>query len=255
MKLRNTRTTLVSINLPAKGVKLVIQPLGVIDVDLRPRQVIAPYMFDFGLKLEADDADYAPGAIIPPKPKTDAEEIAEVWADAKRSEPSIPKASIVTDDKPVEEEEIEGLLFVKDTEEGEQGSSEESESTEESVQSNENGNEELAEGMEETGLSTAETKTTEAPKDDGDDALGSTLVFEDVSAEDGTRDGVPQVETGDGEELEEEKAPEACPYTQTQLQQSVKSELWEICEKLGLDADGTKKELIDRIFNFYRGSR
>lgn len=42
-----------------------------------------------------------------------------------------------------------------------------------------------------------------------------------------------------------------CPYTSTQLQHMVKSRLIEVSQQLGLDPNGSKKELIEKILQYY----
>lgn len=52
-------------------------------------------------------------------------------------------------------------------------------------------------------------------------------------------------------EKEIEKLADTCPYTQQQLTFKAKAELFEICEELGLDQDGTKREIVERILGMY----
>ena len=56
------------------------------------------------------------------------------------------------------------------------------------------------------------------------------------------------------EETRELPEPISCPYTRDGLMGLVKSEIWEIMDTLELkDKVGTKKVLVERIIDYYRG--
>jgi hypothetical protein len=51
--------------------------------------------------------------------------------------------------------------------------------------------------------------------------------------------------------LEQSPLPDTAPVTMSQLQLNTKAQLWEMCDKLGIDNTGTKKEIIDRICKYW----
>lgn len=229
MKLRNTRDQMVRIRLPKHRINLEIMPLAVIEVDMKTRQALLPYMQDFGLTLEADNEDFQPNAILPENKVSNEKEL----PDGYYKKPYIEGKN---DAEPTDEE-MEDLLFPKGTEETGQTETESNGDTSESTP----GDDGDSDGDEFEPIGPAD--------EDQEEGDGETAVIEPVGLE-GTEEDLRTEE----EQLEEELTgvPEACPYALTELQTKTKSELWEICEGLGLDASGTKKVLIERIVNFYR---
>lgn len=207
MKLRNTRKQMVRIRRPEKRLNLEIGPLEVIDIDLRTRQALTPFLVDFGLKVEADDEDFHPNATLPTN------------INSTDDERQLHARQPVEEDEPTNEE-MEELFFEK--------------------------------GVEETGeATTEESGTTEEPTSGGSDDIPTVGDTEEKELEElytSMAEGAKENLSAEDGGLE---VPENCPYTETELKTKVKSELWEICEKLGLSSEGTKPALVKRIIGFY----
>ena len=101
------------------------------------------------------------------------------------------------------------------------------------------------------------SKPVEEPIDDkledevvDDVSDGYVSEYSDMPSESEVSDAV-RMPTVDNSDLPE---PSSCPYTRDGLMGLVKSEIWEIMDTLGItDKIGTKKVLIERIIDYYRG--
>ena len=200
MKLHNTKNQMVRIRLPRQRVHLELGPNETVEIDMRTRHAISPYVSPFALKLEAEEADHHP----------DTRFINSTVNPTEKGQVQLHARQPGDGDEPTNEE-MEGLFFKKAVENTEQTTSEE-----------------------------FGTATESAP---GDDNLL------------GDADGLAELWETKQEKIESEEemagVPENCPYTKSELTTMVKSQLFEICEKLGLEAEGTKLNLIGRVLDFY----
>lgn len=118
MKLRNTKEQMVRIRRPDKRVNIELGPLEVMEIDLKTRQAITPFLVDFGLKIEADDEDFHPNATLPKNIQSTVEEPLHARQPVDEDEPT--------------DAEMEGLFFEKTVEETESATNEEPGTTTES---------------------------------------------------------------------------------------------------------------------------
>jgi len=235
MKLRNSKDQMVRIRLPKQRINFEMKPFETLDIDLKTRQALIPYLQTFGLILEADNADYHPAATIPE-------------TQPKAQEPPHVRAPVKDEKDEPTAKEMEGLLFDKTVEEAKPTADEESGTSEEPLDHGRAIHSPLPTPVltmpdEEPGSSTEPDYGREY-----DDSRPDPILTMD-------EDGSKTVKSDDEEvaELYEKLVgvPEECPYTKSELHMKVKSELWEICEKLGLSDQGTKNNLIESIINFY----
>jgi hypothetical protein len=265
MKLRNPTNKLVTLRLTKLGRILVLKPGDAVECDLRLRQEVSKFMKPFGLRMEIDDAEL-PSTVDPKrfagtfqneqerfnarlaKNQSDAKEVAEIWNkldDGSQSEGN---------------EDFSELLYTKRMEETKPPAEEKLGSTPKSAQRTLDGTATDAEEYDEDIPSEGPEYLREGPPK-GVEGFGEDLSEREewfptrfgVEGAENDRAGTEGSSTATVEEAVEmfDKAPEMCPYTKSQLLLSVKAQLWEICDQLGLDSSGTKKDIIDRIFSFY----
>lgn len=247
MKLRNPTNRLV--NMPTSQGRIVLHPKRFVEMsNLKLRREVEKFVKQFGLVWELDDEDFPPG-VDPSRYKgshayakandskfdanavrlqSDAEEVADVWSPIIYDEKT---------EKNHDEDPMEDLIFIKETVENET-SSENGEVGEAALTRE-------APEVEEEGFQQNQVESSEEVPSEGPEYL---------------REGPPEgVEIFEEEELPKTdyqkigyaEAPLNCPYTKSQLQLGVKATLWTICSELGLNQDGTKGELINRIFQYY----
>jgi len=229
----------------------MLKPNDCIDATLQFRREVEGFVKQFGLRWELDDADLPPGTDASRYAGTHTYAKNEQQFDARAAQQDDTKEfaavwSEVVEDRFVksdesETEEDEELIFIKETVENETAF-EGSETGEETEISGGTGEEETPCQTPQSQIQTSETEPHEEISDEGPDYL---------------REEPPDGVEGFGEKQTEyqkiyyEVAPPNSPYTKSELMLGVKSRLFEICDELGLNSEGTKSDLINRIFYYY----
>jgi hypothetical protein len=263
MKLRNATKRLV--NIPTSQGRIIIQPMACIDMsNLRLRKEVEKYVKQFGLTWELDDADF-PAGVDPSRYKgghsyamahtddtkfdanavrhqEDAKEIVDVWSPVIEDEFA---------EESAEEDQMEDLLFIKETVEDEK-TTQGSEVGKETLTKGAFGKEEEDIGAREEWFQARSGESSEEVPSEGPDYLREEPPegLDIYCAPEPEETFIPDVKS-DYQKIDYAQAPPNCPYTKSQLQLGVKSTLWEICDQLGLNQEGTKGDLINRIFQYY----
>jgi hypothetical protein len=240
----------------------MLKPNDCIDATLQFRREVESFVKQFGLRWELEDADLPAGTDASKYAGTfafsqkqqeqqksdeafdaraaqqdDTQEFANVWSEVAENN------FVETDES--ETEEDEELIFIKETVENEtapqRSETGETEETKRGI-----GTEETSGEASQTLQSQSKSEPYEEVSDEGPDYL---------------REEPPDGVEGYGEKRTEyqkihyEIAPPNSPYTKSELMLGVKSKLFEICDGLGLNTEGTKSDLINRIFYYYDKNR
>lgn len=252
MKLRNSTRRIVTLKTKSHGT-MILKPNDCIDASLQLRREVEGFVKQFGLRWELEDADLPPGTDASRYAGThayakneqqfdaraaqqdDTEEFASVWSEASENR-------AIEIDEP-ETEEDEELIFIKETVEN-KTSSQGSETGEEAEVFGGTGEEAQTSETSQPEISTTETESHEEVfGEEGPDYLRS-------EPPEGV-EGFGDIKQTEYQKIHYEVAPANSPYTKSELMLGVKARLFEICDDLGLNADGTKSELINRIFYYY----
>jgi len=245
MRLRNPTQTMVYLKNERKREMIALKPGDAIVItDEQFRLSIGKLIQTFGLRWELDDDDLPAGTTshnrvgtreyydqhpthLSSKPDDDIAEIQDVWAAVDLADEGTHPA--------------ESMFYTK-------------------------GAEERTPPQEVRGDAPDEL----APPDDGPRVYGALdpALLEGVSADPGVTEEGPDylrstspdiIEGFGGESAEDdtrwdERVPEHCPYSKNQLQMMTKAQLWEITDKIGISSEGTKREVISRIFDHFARS-
>lgn len=256
MKLRNPTNRVVLLKL--RSGTIVLKPNEYIEASMKIRLEAERFMKQFGLRWELDDNDLPPGTKASNyagtyafseehkndmlldsksvKNQNDSEEISDVWSSVIRHEYEEPETE--------KDEEMEDLIFIKKTVEDETVS-ERNKTREASSSTGTDRTEETIDEAQKTLQSEQQAESYEEVSEEGPDYLRETPP-EGVSGF-----GEDVVKQTEYQKIHYEIAPESSPYTKSELMLGVKSRLWEICDELGLNNEGTKSDLINRIFRYY----
>ncbi len=247
MKLLNPTDRVIFLRDEVNRKLIVLKPGELIDVSYTQREVFSKYVQGFQLRWILDDDDLPPalrgssderqgtlqyyrkheqkddGAdgfdAAKALAQSDSEEIANVWKehDTVRYIPHVSTTKPITPGSP------EDFLFFKE------GSTTETQE---------------GKVIQEISPLTREEFDTILTAGEREDGYEDTSVFE---AETVGTDVRSYNENDEGDEL-----PSTAPVTLNQLNMSTKAQLFEMCDKLGLDASGTKKYLIENIVKYYQ---
>ena len=263
MRLHNPTERMVFLRDDINRTMVVMKPKETISVAPHMRQVFAPYVQAFDLRWELDDTDLPPGMggedvagthryfekhdeevfnATKAVAQSDSAEIAEIW----KEHDVVSLVPHVSTRKPGTETD-DDFLFLKESSEQETKIVHEiAKVTDDDLRAMLTGHDEAWEGEWKDG----EPSTVSADsKSEGPDYLRNNDVpdgLEDFGGEEYTSENGEGVDGG-----ETTKLPHDAPVTISQLTLSTKAQLFEMADKIGVDANGTKKEIIDRICKYY----
>ena len=261
MRLHNPTERMVFLRDDINRTMVVMKPKETISVAQHMRQVFAPYVQAFELRWELDDTDLPPGMAgedvagthryfekhdeevfnaAKAVAQSDSAEIAEIW----KENDVVSLVPHVSTRKPGTETD-DDFLFLKESSEQETKTVHEiSKVTDDDLRAMLTGHDEAWEGEWKDG----ESPTSSVPED-GPDYLRNNDVPEGLEGFGGDE---YSPENGEGIEGEATaKLPSDAPVTISQLTLSTKAQLFEMADKIGVDANGTKKEIIDRICKYW----
>ena len=257
MKLHNPGNAMIFLRDEVKRTLITLKPGGIISVEPHQRALFATYVQSFNLKwlLDADDlpsgtdpeafegtyahfkkqgSDDATFDATKAMAQSDAEEIADIWKEQDTIR-FVPHASSQPQSQPKKSREGADTDFIFPVT-----------SAKESTPQNS--------ALEE--LTGEESEGTVR----GDSGGFYSPLSENISAEgpDYLRNAAaPEGLEGFGEELltqedpETDGLPDNAPVTMSQLTLSTKSQLWQMADQLGVDATGSKKEVVAKIVKYY----
>ena len=266
MRLHNPTPRMVFLRDDINRTMVVLKPEETISVLPHMRQVFAPYVQAFELKWLLDDSDLPPGMsniddtmgthqyfnkhakdeevfnAAKAVAQSDSAEIAEIWKenDVVSLVPHVStrKPGTTTDDD---------FLFLKESSEQETKTVHEiAKVTDDDLRAMLTGHDEAWEGEWKDGESPA---VSSGSSSEGPDYLRNNDAPEGLEGFGGDE---YSPENGEGIEGEATaKLPSDAPVTISQLTLSTKAQLFEMADKIGVDANGTKKEIIDRICKYW----
>ncbi len=257
MKLHNPTEIMVFLRDDIHHRLLTLKPGEIIDIEPYLRQSLTPYVQEFKLRWLLDDLDLPPGTqsenldgsysnfrahktqsdtefnAAKAMGQSDSAEIADIWKQHDTITLIPHEATIKSEDK-----DSSNFIFPQESI-SERQAREEREAREAA-----------------SGISPIS----------GTEGRDDSPVFEEELSDEGPaylrNTEAPTHLEGFGEELaneivendddnNEEKLPNDAPVTFSQITLSTKAQLWQMADQLGVDATGTKKELIERICKYY----
>lgn len=253
MRLHNPTETYVFLRDELRRQLITLKPGETISIENHQRAIFAKYVQSFNLKWLLDKEDLPAGTsldeiegtfahfakkddmVFDPKAaldQSDAAEVAEIWKeqDTVRFVPHVSSKEYIKSVPPATD-----FLFIKeeDTEEGKETNPEMGRGTDD-------------EFTNPYGQWEAGTDASEIPEE-GPNYLRSDPAPEEVLTP--FVANTSSVEYNNSEE--EDGLPDDAPCTLSELRMSTKAQLWERCDKLGVDTSGTKNEIIGRICKYY----